>query len=123
MGMKDGIVGTQSNGMGNDQFVDFPAGCWLWVYTQPLQRFSSHLVIEENEIYTFTSNGKKQVLPFFGCCTADSQTDAGRYQLFNNGSLVLFSTACKHKMGVRTATSQGWGGPALQYRQSRAEAE
>ena len=43
MGMKDGIVGTQSNGMGNDQFVDFPAGCWLWVYTQPLQRFFSHL--------------------------------------------------------------------------------
>ena len=32
------------NGMGNDPFVDFPAGCWLWGYTQPLQRFSSHLV-------------------------------------------------------------------------------
>ena len=31
--------------MGNDPFVDFPAGCWLWGYTQPLQRFSSHLVI------------------------------------------------------------------------------
>ena len=25
---------------------------------------------------------------------ADSQTDAGRHQLYNNGSLVLFSTAC-----------------------------
>ena len=30
--------------MGNDLFVDFPAGCWLWGYTQPLQRFSSYLV-------------------------------------------------------------------------------
>ena len=30
--------------MGNDLFVDFPVGCWLWGYTQPLQRFSSHLV-------------------------------------------------------------------------------
>ena len=28
--------------------------------------------------------------PFIGCCTADSQTDAGRHQLYNNGSLVLF---------------------------------
>jgi len=27
---------------------------------------------------------------FFGCFTADSQTDAGRHQLYNNGSLVLF---------------------------------
>ena len=34
---------------------------------------------------------KEQVWPFFGYCTADSQTDA---QLYNNGSLVLFSTAC-----------------------------
>ena len=32
------------NGMGNDPFVDFPAGCWLWGCVQPLQRFSSHLV-------------------------------------------------------------------------------
>ena len=32
------------NWMGNDLSVDFPAGCWLWGYTQPLQRFSSHLV-------------------------------------------------------------------------------
>ena len=31
--------------MGNDPFVDFPAGCWFWGYKQPLQRFSSHLVI------------------------------------------------------------------------------
>ena len=37
---------------------------------------------------------KEQVWPFFGCCTADSQTEAGRYQLYNNGSLVRFSTAC-----------------------------
>ena len=36
---------------------------------------------------------KEQVWPFFGCCTADSQTDAGRNQLYNNDSLVLFSTA------------------------------
>ena len=35
---------------------------------------------------------KEQVLPFFGCCTADSQTDPGRHQLHNNGSLVYFST-------------------------------
>ena len=33
---------------------------------------------------------KEQVWPFFGCCTADSQTDAGRHQLYNNGLLVLF---------------------------------
>ena len=31
--------------MGNDPFDDFPAGCWLWGYTQPLQRFSSSLPI------------------------------------------------------------------------------
>ena len=36
---------------------------------------------------------KEQVLPYFGCCTADSQTDAGRQQLYNNGLLVLFSIA------------------------------
>ena len=36
---------------------------------------------------------KKTSLASFGCCTADSQTDAGRHQLYNNGSLVLFSTA------------------------------
>ena len=33
---------------------------------------------------------KEQVWPFLGCFTAGSQTDAGRYQLYNNGSLVLF---------------------------------
>ena len=38
---------------------------------------------------------KEQVWQFFGCCTADSQTDAGRYQLmYNNGLHVLFSIAC-----------------------------
>ena len=52
---------------------------------------------EEYEIYTFTSSGKKQVLPFFGCCTADSQTDAGRHQLFINGSLVLFISGRSHR--------------------------
>ena len=36
---------------------------------------------------------KEQVWPFLGCCTADSQTETGRHQLYNNGSLVLFSTA------------------------------
>ena len=36
---------------------------------------------------------KEQVWPFFGCCTADSQTDAGKHQLYNNGSLNFFSTA------------------------------
>jgi len=40
-----------------------------------------------------SSGEKEQVWPFFGCCTADSQTDAGRHQLYNNGSLVLFSIA------------------------------
>ena len=35
---------------------------------------------------------KEQVMPFFGCCTADSQTNKVRHQLYNNGSLVLFST-------------------------------
>ena len=38
---------------------------------------------------------KEQVLAFFGCCTADSQTDTGRHQLNNNGSLVIFYTACR----------------------------
>ena len=28
--------------------------------------------------------------PFFGCCTADSQTYGGRHQVYNNGVLVLF---------------------------------
>ena len=37
---------------------------------------------------------KEQVWPFFGYCTADSQTDAGIHQLYNNGSLDLLSTAC-----------------------------
>ena len=32
----------------------------------------------------------EQVWPFFGCCTAGSQTDAGRHQLYNNDSLVFF---------------------------------
>ena len=36
---------------------------------------------------------KEQVWPFFGCCTAYSQTDTGRHQVYNNDSLVLFSTA------------------------------
>ena len=39
--------------------------------------------------------------PFFGYCTADSQTDAGIHQLYNNGSHVLFSTAWK-KASVET---------------------
>ena len=30
---------------------------------------------------------KEQVLPFIGGCTADSQTDTGRLQLYNNGPL------------------------------------
>ena len=34
---------------------------------------------------------KAQVRPFYGCCTADSQTDTGRHQLYNNSSLVHFS--------------------------------
>ena len=34
---------------------------------------------------------KEQVRPFFGCCTADSQT--GIHQLYNDGSLGTFSTA------------------------------
>ena len=38
---------------------------------------------------------KEQFWPIFGCCTADSQTDTGRHQLYNNGSHVLFSTAWK----------------------------
>ena len=42
------------------------------------------------------SSGKKEhILSFCSCCTADSQTDAGRHQLYNTGSLVLFSTACE----------------------------
>ena len=37
---------------------------------------------------------------FSGCCTADSQTDAGRHRLYNNGSLVLFSTAWSNVMKI-----------------------
>ena len=33
---------------------------------------------------------KEQVWPFLGCCTADTKTDVGRHQLFNNGLLVFF---------------------------------
>ena len=36
----------------------------------------------------------EQVWPCFGCCTSYSHTDAGSPQLYNNGSLILFSTAC-----------------------------
>ena len=32
---------------------------------------------------------KKTSLAIFCCCTADSQTDAGRHQLYNNGLLAL----------------------------------
>ena len=42
---------------------------------------------------------KEPVWPFFCCYTADSLTDTGRHQLYNNGSLILFSTACSlHKL-------------------------
>ena len=40
---------------------------------------------------------QEQVCPFFGCFTADSLTAAGRHHLYNNGSLVLFSTAIESK--------------------------
>ena len=33
---------------------------------------------------------KRTSLAILGCCTADSQTDAGRHQLYNNNWLVLF---------------------------------
>ena len=43
---------------------------------------------------TIKQEKKEQVSPpFFGCCRADSQTDTGRHQLYNNGSLVLFFSA------------------------------
>ena len=32
-------------------------------------------------------------LAIFYCYTADSETDTGRHHLYNNGLLVLFSTA------------------------------
>ena len=41
-----------------------------------------------------SSGEKNQFGHFCCCCTADSQTGAGRHQLYNNGSLVLHSTAC-----------------------------
>ena len=40
---------------------------------------------------SLSSSGKKNK---FGYCTADSQIDADRHQMYNNGTLVLFSTAC-----------------------------
>ena len=42
-------------------------------------------------LYYISSSGKKNK---FGYCTADSQIDADRHQMYNNGTLVLFSTAC-----------------------------
>ena len=36
---------------------------------------------------------KEQVWPFCCCCIADLQTDSGRYQLYNNGSIVFFTSA------------------------------
>ena len=36
-----------------------------------------------------SSNGKK-VCPFCCCCTADSQTDAGLHELYNNTPMVFF---------------------------------
>ena len=35
-GSMEEFPSTLSNGMGNVPFVDFPAGCWLWGFTQPL---------------------------------------------------------------------------------------
>ena len=57
--------GLPTNGMGNDLFVDFPAGCWLWGYTQPLQRFSSHLVIFKTYLKGYQKNelSVKRVFP------------------------------------------------------------
>ena len=46
---------------------------------------------ESQEVGVLQAVEKKNM--FVGCCTADSQTDTGRHQLYNNGSLVLFSTA------------------------------
>ena len=44
-------------------------------------------------------------------CTADSQTVAGRHQLYNNGWLVLFSTACLFRQNYRVThhlVDLGW---------------
>ena len=39
----------------------------------------------------WVSIGKKELVwPLFGCCTSDSQTDAWRHQLNNNGSSLFF---------------------------------
>ena len=49
---------------------------------------------DDDDLIMIAKQWKKEpVWPFFGCCTADSRTDAGRHQLNNNSSLVLFSTA------------------------------
>ena len=68
--------GLPTNGMGNDLFVDFPAGCWLWGYTQPLQRFSSHLVIFKTYLKGYQKNelSVKRSFPF--CCVAKIHTVA-----------------------------------------------
>ena len=77
--------------------------------------------------HIFKQLKKEQVWPFFGCCTADSQTDndASRHQLYNNGQLVLFSNACIFLNGI-VCTSiyeslpDGWGWRVVGW-QSRRE--
>ena len=67
------------------------------LYTCPLVCFP-HTLGERYSVSDaeLPSSGKKEhILSFCSCCTADSQTDAGRHQLYNTGSLVLFSTACE----------------------------
>ena len=55
---------------------------------------------------------KKPVWPFFGCYSADSQTDAGIHQLYNNGSLGVFplldeyESRCLKGLTVDTALFQ-----------------
>ena len=54
--------------MGNDPFVVFPAGCWLWGYTQPLQRFSSHLVKLPDGPYIFLWRSFTHTIVLRGSC-------------------------------------------------------
>ena len=51
----------------------------------------------------YASSGKRTSLAIFWLLyTADSQTGASRHQLYNNGSLVLFSTATSRLLTILT---------------------
>ena len=67
---------------------------WETLYVGKLLVEAEASAFLQSSVRANTKQWKKgQVWPFFGCCAADSQTDAGRHQLYDTSSLVLLSTA------------------------------